>query len=74
MEPQSLSRRSQGPSNGPYPEQNHFSRHNPILSLQDPSLYYTHTYIFVFLVASFVPFILGFSPTAYMHSSSLLSC
>jgi hypothetical protein len=58
---------SQEPSTGPYPEPDQSSPYHPILPLQDLSKYYPPTYIFVFLVVSFI---LPFSPIIYVCSSS----
>jgi hypothetical protein len=59
MKPQGLLPHSQDPSTGPYPKPVQLSPHHPIISLQDPSKYYTPTYVLVFLV---VTFLLAFSP------------
>jgi hypothetical protein len=54
---------SQDMSTCPYPEPDQSSPHHPILSLQDPSQYYSLTSVLVFLAVSF-------PPTTYMRSSS----
>jgi hypothetical protein len=65
-EPESSSPCSQEPSTGPYPEPVRSSPYHPILSLSKIH-FNTPTYVFVFLVVSFL---LVFPPISYMHSSS----
>jgi hypothetical protein len=50
MEPEGSLPLSQEPSTDPYPEPDQSSQHKPNLSLQDPSSYYSPTYILVFIV------------------------
>jgi hypothetical protein len=67
MEPEGPIPNSQELSTCPYPESDQSSAHHPIPPLQDPSEYYSITYVLVFLVASFP---LAFPPTTYTRSSS----
>jgi hypothetical protein len=59
---------SQEPSIGPYPEPDKSNPHHPILSIQDPSQYYSPTYVLVFLVVSFLLVLPPVTYTRSLHS------
>jgi hypothetical protein len=55
---------SQEFATGPYPEPDESSPYYPILFLQDPFLYYLTTYVWVFLIVSFL---LALPKKSYIH-------
>jgi hypothetical protein len=67
-EPEGALLHSQELSTGPYPEPDESGPYHPILFLQDPFLCYSPTYIYAFLVVSFL---MAFPPKSYMYYSSL---
>jgi hypothetical protein len=67
MEPEGSLPHSQQLSTCPCPEPYQSNPHYPILFLQDPSWYYSPTYILFFLAVAF-------PPITYMHASSPHSC